>query len=71
MPSDHDILIELKVEIIGMRTDISEMKSNTKATLLDHEGRLRFIERYMWLAIGIVGLLQIIFIGLSNNGFKL
>lgn len=37
----------------------------------DHETRLRFIERYMWLAIGVVGVLQFLVTLLSNNGFKI
>lgn len=42
-----------------MRKDIQEMKENTKETITDHESRLRFIERYMWLAIGALTILQI------------
>lgn len=57
--NDHDLLIELKTEIVGMRKDIQEMKENTKETITDHESRLRFIERYMWLAIGALTILQI------------
>lgn len=56
--NDHDLLIELRTEIIGMRTDIKAMKDDSKETIADHEVRLRFIERYMWLAIGALGLVE-------------
>lgn len=57
--NDHDLLIELKTEIVGLRKDINEMKDDTKSILADHEIRIRFIERYMWLAVGMVTVLEI------------
>ena len=57
---DHDLLIEMKSEIGALRADVREMKDTSQFTIQDHETRLRFIERYMWLAIGALGLLEII-----------
>lgn len=56
--NDHDLLIELRTEIIGMREDLKTMKNDSKETISDHEARIRFIEHYMWLAIGALGLLE-------------
>lgn len=57
---DRDLLIELRTEMLGMRLDIKELKEGTATKLADHETRLRFIERYMWLAIGALGVIQFI-----------
>ena len=56
--SDHDLLIELKSEMVGLRADVKDLKDVTKERISDHEVRLRFIERYMWLAIGALGLIE-------------
>lgn len=54
----RDLLIEMRTQMVAIRADIKELKDGTTTTLNDHETRLRFIERYMWLAIGVVGLLE-------------
>ena len=56
--TDHDLLIELKSEMVGLRADVKDLKDGTKERIRDHEVRLRFIERYMWLAIGALGLIE-------------
>lgn len=50
---DHDLLIRLdeKVEVL--------IKSVDNLTN-DHERRLRFIERYVWGALGILALVQLL-----------
>lgn len=50
--SDHDLLIDLRAEVRGIRSDIKTINDDSGAKLSDHELRLRLIERYMWLAIG-------------------
>lgn len=57
--SDRDLLITLHEEVKGLRADISDMKDGVKATLLDHETRLRSLEKYVWLAIGALFILQV------------
>lgn len=57
---DRDLLIELKTEMGAVKEAIKELADNTKITIADHESRLRFIERYMWLAIGALGIVQVI-----------
>lgn len=46
--TDHDAIITLIAEFRGFReqvtADIKEIKDNTKATLNDHEQRIRFLE---------------------------
>lgn len=42
--TDHDILLELRVEMRLLREDIKEMKDETKTTIADHESRIRLIE---------------------------
>lgn len=57
--NDHDLLVSLTTEMRLLREDIREMKDGNRVTLQDHENRLRFIERYMWIAIGGLGILEI------------
>ncbi len=78
--SDHDLLIELRTEMKGMRQDIKTFSDDTKERLAtletkkldkdefnkfliddtkksdDHERRIRFIERYGWMALGAISL---------------
>lgn len=56
--NDHDLLVALNTEMRLLRQDIKDMKDDGRLTLADHETRLRFIERYMWLAIGGLGLIE-------------
>lgn len=41
---DHDLLIELKVRMDGLRTDIKEIKTGTTANIDDHERRICDLE---------------------------
>lgn len=76
-PNDHDLLIELRTEMRGMRADIKDIKEGTTARLTalennkmdktdsdkvseDFETRLRFIERYVWGAIAVLGAAEIL-----------
>jgi hypothetical protein len=67
--TDHDILIELRTEMRLLRETIRSSADGTQTKLDDHEKRLRFIERWMWIAIGIIGPAQFTLTLLSNNGF--
>lgn len=58
--SDHDLLIELRTEMQGVRRDIKELTDGTAGKLADHELRIRFIEKYVWGAVGIIGLINLI-----------
>lgn len=71
--SDHDLLVTLHEQVKQIRTDIKELKDGTSDRLKsleddrvtqkefqDHEVRLRFIEKYVWGAVGIIGLLNLI-----------
>jgi hypothetical protein len=58
--SDHDLLIELRTEMQGVRRDIKELTDGTAGKLSDHETRLRFIEKYVWGAIAIIGFINLI-----------
>ena len=53
---DHNILLEFRAETItelrNIRIDIKNITDGTGATLTDHETRLRSIEKYAWIAIG-------------------
>jgi hypothetical protein len=73
---DHDLLIELKTEVRALRGDIKELKDGTAQQLSnlkddhvtrkeheDHETRIRFVEKYVWGAIAIIGLINLIGFG--------
>ena len=41
-------------ELMTVKADVAEMKSaSTAATVADHEGRLRTLEKWVWGAAGI------------------
>lgn len=42
--TDHDLLLELRVELRLLRADIQSMREDTKATIADHEVRIRLLE---------------------------
>jgi hypothetical protein len=50
--SDHDVLIELRTEMRGMRSDIKDLRNGTSERITDHELRLRALERRVWIASG-------------------
>lgn len=73
---DHDLLIELRTEMRGVRADIKTLTEGTAKRLSDlennhvsrteyedHEKRMRFLERYAWGAIAIIGLINLIGFG--------
>lgn len=58
--NDHDLLIELRTEMKAVRADIKEIKDNHTSIISDHETRIRFIERYLWAAWGVLAVIQFI-----------
>ena len=51
--SDHDTLITLLSEVRQIRTDIADLKDGTTAKITDHEMRLRRIETWGAILLGI------------------
>lgn len=58
---DRDLLIELRTNVAIMTRDIKSLGDNTGATIQDHEGRLRFLERWVWVAIGVISVGELAF----------
>lgn len=45
---DHDLLIELRTQMIAVRDDIKKLSDTTVFQLGDHEVRLRKVEKSTW-----------------------
>jgi len=43
--NDHDLLIELRTEMRGMRGDLKNLSDGVNTRVSDHENRLRIIEK--------------------------
>lgn len=61
---DHDLLVELKVKMEGLKSDISEIKDGTSIKIADHELRINSLEtsntrQTVMLSIGI-GILSLL-----------
>jgi hypothetical protein len=80
---DHDLLIRLDQKVDSVTDSIKRIEDNTvnRLTALendhvtlkefgDHEKRLRFVERYVWGAIAIIGLINLIGFALIITVFK-
>lgn len=50
---DHDLLVGLHVEVKQIRTDIKDLKDGTSNKILDHELRLRRLELWGAIALGL------------------
>lgn len=57
---DHDLLIELRTEMRGLRDEVRALNNGNAEKILDHEKRLRAIEKYVWGAIGAIGIIELI-----------
>jgi len=53
--TDHDLLIELRVEMRGVRDDIQKLTDGTSGTLSDHERRIRSLEDTRQASVGRSG----------------
>ncbi len=58
--NDHDLLVRLDEKVNSLTNKLDSHLDNNAALVEDHEKRLRFIERYVWGAIGIIGLVNLI-----------
>lgn len=66
---DHDLLIELKTRMEGLKDDIKELSSGMSLRLKDHEDRIKKLEgtknsQTVWITIGtsLIGVLVAIMI---------
>lgn len=51
--NDHDLLVTMHEQIKGIKNDIKDLKDGTSTKLSDHEARLRRLELYGGIAIGL------------------
>ena len=56
--NDHDLLVTMHEQIKNIRADIHELKEATASKLTDHEVRLRRLELWSAIAIGVLYALQ-------------
>lgn len=59
--NDHDLLVTMHEQIKGIKNDIKDLKDGTSIKLADHEARLRRLELYGAIAIGLSYGLQFYF----------
>lgn len=77
--SDHDLLIELKTQMVAVREDIQKLSDTTFTRLTnleqnsvskfqfdDHETRMRSLERQRWMIVGGSAVVAAI-IGYASN----
>jgi hypothetical protein len=60
LQSDHDILIELRGDMRALKEEFQKMQDLGTKKVDDHETRIRFIERWMWGAIGVIAVSQVV-----------
>jgi len=58
--NDHDILIRLDEKVDNLSRKLAEHLEINADTIKDHESRIRFIEKYVWGAIAIIGLINLV-----------
>lgn len=58
---DRDLLVELRTEVVAIRADIKDIKDGTATKLSDHEIRIRRLETWGSIGIGISLALQFYF----------
>ena len=56
--SDHDLIVAMHEQLKQVRIDIADLKDGTSNKIQDHEGRLRRIETWGWIAIGALYAIQ-------------
>jgi hypothetical protein len=59
--NDHDLLVALHEQIKQVRVDIKDLKDGTSDKLLDHELRMRRLELWGAIALGLSYALQFYF----------
>lgn len=51
--NDHDLLVTMHEQIKGIKNDIKDLKDGTSMKLADHEARLRRLELWGAIALGV------------------
>ena len=64
--NDHDLLVTMHEQIKGIKSDIKDLKDGTSTKLTDHELRLRRLELWGGIAVGVSYGLQFYFNFLRN-----
>lgn len=59
--NDHDLLVTMHEQIKGIKADIRDLKDGTSTKLTDHELRLRRVELWGGIAMGLSFALQFYF----------
>lgn len=59
--SDHDLLVTLHEQVKGIRSDILDLKDDTKERLKDVETRLTWLERIAYGGLAILGAIEFYF----------
>lgn len=59
--NDHDLLIELKTKIEGIRDDIKDLSDGTTKQIADHETRLNTLETEKTKIVVLLGIASAIF----------
>lgn len=56
--SDHDLILEMRGDIKLLQADVREIKESQSMKLNDHETRIRFLEKWMFIGFGVIGFIQ-------------
>ena len=59
--SDHDLLVTLHEQVKGIRSDIQELKDDTKERLKNVETRVTWLERIAYGALALLGAVEFYF----------
>lgn len=59
--NDHDLLVTMHEQIKGIKDDIKDLKDGTSSQLTDHETRLRRLELWGAIALGVSYALEFYF----------
>lgn len=59
--NDHDVLITLVGKVDQLRTDIKELKEASNNLNGDHEARIRRLEKWGFISVGVLYALQFYF----------
>jgi hypothetical protein len=60
VPNDHDLLIRLDEKVSGLITEVKKLTEIQNKRLDDHETRIRRLEKWVWIAIGGLTVIQIV-----------
>lgn len=58
--TDHDLLIRVDENLRNLRLDFQTLTGDTTKKIDDHESRIRFIEKYVWAVVGLLGAIQVV-----------